>query len=207
MTKILLAGITLATILFALGSSTQGFAMPMSNKAQDIIQNYALTRNATLDEHFILVSDPPTTKGGKPTFHIIPKLQEGIDGITPVQTSAPDLVLTLVKTATGTALKFVPKIQEGIDGVSIPKTVAPQESVAQAIVAAPEKILVSTTAPNGSTVLKLVPKPQEGIDGIPIPKTSDAPMMLVAEPPTSKGSIPVYHLVPVPAPDSRNTPS
>jgi hypothetical protein len=209
MTKILLAAMTLAAVLLAFTSSAQGFAMPMQDKTQDIIHGYALTRDVTMDKHLILTSDAPTTKGGKPAFHLIPKPQEGVDGIAPVQTSTPDLILTSVKTVGGaTTLKLVPKTQEGIDGVVIPKTVTPQEDVTQTkVFAEPEKVLVSVTTSTGSTTLKMVPKPQEGIDGIPLPKAADIPMMLVAEPPTSKGSPPVYHLVPRPAPDSRDSSS
>ncbi|MDE1725265.1 MAG: hypothetical protein KGH76_05155 [Thaumarchaeota archaeon] len=205
MTKILLAGLTLAVILAAIGSSAQGFAMP--DKSQGIIEQYIKTQNSPLDQNMILVSDPPTMKGGKATFHLIPKPQVGPDDIPIAQTNTPDLVLTSVKTPDSkTILKLLPRIQEGIDGTAIPKKM--QENITPIPVAAePEKILVSVATPNGGSTLKLIPKPQEGIDGAPIPKTPETQMMLVVDPVTSKGGAVIFHLVPKPALDSRDSSS
>ncbi len=198
MTKIL-TGMIFAVMLLVLGMSSQSFAMQIPDKTQNDVLSYAMTKDATLGQ-LVLVSDSPATKGGKTVFHLIPKPQEGQDGIQIVtQTDSSELVLTSVSTPQGgTALKLVPKIQEGIDGIIIPKSNAPQGNSPQ---------IATTSVTTGSIIPKLVPTTQEGIDGIIIPKSNESPMMITAEPPTYKGGMSVLHLVPKPAPNSMDTSS
>lgn len=198
MTKIL-TGMTFAVMLLVLGMSSQSFAMQMPDKIQNDVLNYAMTKDATLGQ-MVLVSDSPVTKGGKTIFHLIPKPQENQDGIQIVtQTDSSGLVLASVPTPQGgTVLKLVQKIHEGVDGIIIPKSSAPQGNSPQ---------IATTSVTIGSIMPKLAPTTQEGIDGIIIPKSIESPMMIIAEPPTSKGGMSVLHLVPKPAPNSMDTSS
>ena len=85
MTKIILTGLTLATILCTIGISSQSFAMPMTDKTQSDIL-VASTGNLTFNgQQYELIGISPTHKGGTSTYQLIPKPVEGIDGITPVQ--------------------------------------------------------------------------------------------------------------------------
>jgi hypothetical protein len=210
MTKILLTGITLAVMLCVLGSSAQGFAMPMPYNAQSDILAYALAKNATLDSQLILVSDAPTTKGGMATFHLIPRPQTGVDGIlvTPQTDSAQLILASIPTTGGGTMLKWIPRPQEGIDGITLPSPIPHTTSAIQTRSASlPETVLTSVQTSGGGMVLKLMPKTQEGIDGIPILPPAGNPMMLVSEPITSKGGMSILHLVPKPAPNSLDSSS
>lgn len=204
MTKILLTGITLATILLALGMSAQSYALSMPDKTQDSMLGYALAKNAMLDNQLMLVSDAPTTKGGMVTFHLIPRPQANTDGILVVpQTDSPQLILANVPTAgESTMLKWIPKPQEGIDGIIMPKSTASIPDIAHTVASPlPETVLTSIPTPGGGTILKTIPKPQEGIDGITMSQPIENPMMLVSEQITSKGGTAVLHLVPKPAPN------
>ena len=90
MTKIILTGLTLATILFTVGISSQGFAMPMADKTQSDVLRTTITGSITPDgQQWILVGIPPTHKGGVTTYQLIPKPVEGIDGVTPVPPADP----------------------------------------------------------------------------------------------------------------------
>ena len=163
MTKILLSGIAIATVLFVLGMSAQSFAMPMPDKTQNIVPSYALTKDAI--QQLIVTCNSPTTKGGKATCHLGPKPQEGIDGLaiqTPIKpvnvttqpkpNPQPEMILTSISTpGGGTALKWIPKPQEGIDGLAIPKAADPPTM----LVAEP------VTSKGGIAVLHLIPKPPQ----------------------------------------------
>lgn len=199
MTKIL-TGMTFAVILLVLGMSSQSFAMQMPDKTQNEVLNYAMTKDATLGQ-LVLVSDSPVTKGGKTVFHLIPKPQEGQDGIQiATQTDSPELVLASIPTPQGgTMLKLVPKIQEGIDGIIMPKSNTLQGNSPQ--------LATTNITTGGGTMLKLIPTTQEGIDGIIMPKSAETPMMIIAEPPTSKGGMSVLHLVPKSAPNAMDSSS
>ena len=190
---------TFAVMLLVLGMSSQSFAMQIPDKTQNDVLSYAMTKEATLGQ-LVLVSDSPVTKGGKTVFHLIPKPQEGQDGIQIVaQTDSSELMLTNMPTPQGgTVLKLVPKIQEGIDGIIIPKSNTPHGS-------SPQMTATSVTTEN--TMLKSIPTTQEGIDGIIIPKSIESPTMITADPPTSKGGMSVLHQVPKPAPNSMDSSS
>lgn len=205
MTKIL-TGMTFAVALLVLGMSSQSFAIQMPEKTQNDVLSYAMTKDATLGQ-LVLVSDAPITKGGKAIFHLIPKPQEGQDGIQiPTQTNSPELVLANVQTAGGTTLKLVPRIQEGIDGIIMPKSNTENNSP-QSMTTNVQSLMTLTSVQTAGGVLKPASAPQEGIDGIIMPKPTEPPMIIVAEPPTSKGGMSVLHLIPAPAPDSRDTSS
>jgi hypothetical protein len=204
MTKILLTGITLATILLSLGMSAQSYALPMPDKTQDSMLGYTLAKNAMLDNHLMLVSDAPTTKGGMVTFHLIPRPHANADGILVVpQTNSSQLILANVPTAGGsTMLKWIPKPQEGIDGIIMPKPTASTTDIAHTAASPlPETVLTSVPTSGGGTTLKAIPKSQEGIDGIAMSQPTENPMILVSEPVTSKGGMTVLHLMPKPAPN------
>jgi hypothetical protein len=86
MTKIVMTGLTLATILFTIGISSQSFAMPMTDKTQSNVLSTTITGNVTPDgQQWILVGIPSTHKGGAVTYQLVPKPVEGIDGISPAQ--------------------------------------------------------------------------------------------------------------------------
>ncbi len=197
MTKILLTGITLATILLALGMSAQSYALPMPDKTQDSILGYTLAKNAMLDNQLMLVSDAPSTKGGVVTFHLIPRPQANADGILVVpQTDSSQLILANVPTAGGsTMLKWIPKPQEETDGIIMPKSTASTTDIAHTT-ASPlqETVLTSIPTSGGGTVLKMTPKPQEGIDGITMSQPIENPMILVSKQITSKGGMAVYYI-------------
>ncbi|MDE1812357.1 MAG: hypothetical protein KGH85_05770 [Thaumarchaeota archaeon] len=207
MTKILLTGITLAVMLFALGSSAQGFALPMPENTQANILGYTLEKNTTLDNQLMLVSNAPKTKGDMATFYLIPRPQTNVDGIVIPQTDSTQLILANIPTIGGkTMLKLISKPQEGIDGITIPKPILSTGDVIQTRSALPETVLTSVTT-SGSTILKLMPKTQESIDGITFLPPAGDPMMLVSEPITSKGEVAVLHLVPKPVPNSMDSTS
>ena len=74
MTKKILMGLTVATILFTLGLSAQSFAMPVEDKTQSDILAAAMTGNLTFNgQQYMLVGIPPTTKGGHVTYQLVPK--------------------------------------------------------------------------------------------------------------------------------------
>jgi hypothetical protein len=208
MTKILSTGITLAVMLFALGSSAQGFAMPMPDNAQDSILGYTLEKNTALDNQLMLVSDAPTTKGGMAIFHLIPRPQTNVDSIAVMpQTDSTQLVLANVPTTGGgTMLKWIPKPQEGIDGITMSKSILSMRDIIQAGSTLPQTVLTSVTT-LGGTMLKLVPKTQENVDSITVLPPAGDPMMIVSEPITSKGGMSILHLVPKPAPNSMDSSS
>ena len=86
MTKIILTGLTLATILFTIGISSQSFAMPMADKTQSDVLGTTITGNITPDgQQWILVAISPTHKGGTVTYQMVLKPVEGIDGIPVAQ--------------------------------------------------------------------------------------------------------------------------
>ena len=90
MTKIILTGLTLATILFTIGISSQSFAMPMTDKTQNDVLQTTMTGNITSDgQEWILVAIPPTHKGESAIYQLVPKPVEGIDGIAISQPADP----------------------------------------------------------------------------------------------------------------------
>jgi hypothetical protein len=90
MTKIILTGLTLATILFTIGISSQSFAMPMTEKTQSDVLGTTITGNITPDgQQWMLVAIPPTHKGGTSTYQMVLKPVEGIDGIPVAQPADP----------------------------------------------------------------------------------------------------------------------
>jgi hypothetical protein len=90
MTKIILTGLTLATILFTIGISSQSFAMPMADKTQSDVLQTTITGNITPDgQQWMLVAIPPTHKGETAIYQLIPKPIEQIDGIPVAQPADP----------------------------------------------------------------------------------------------------------------------
>lgn len=90
MTKIILTGLTLATILFTVGISSQSFAMPMADKTQSGVFQTTKTGDITSDgREWVLVGIPPTHKGGMATYQLVPKPVEGVDGIPPASPADP----------------------------------------------------------------------------------------------------------------------
>ena len=199
MTKIL-TGMTFAVVLLVLGMSAQSFAMPMPDKTQSSLLQYAMTKNATLDQ-LMLVAHSPMVKGGKTTYSLIPVPQKNVDSISKVpQTNLPELILASVPTVGGgTMLKLIPKITEGIDGISVPASTTPNVSPQSESNSQTQTMLANVPTQSG-TVLKLMPKPQDGIDGIVVPPSADQPMILVSEPPVSKGGMASLHFIPRPVP-------
>lgn len=94
MTKKILTGLTLATILFTIGISSQSFAMPMTDKTQSDVLQTTITGSITSDgQQWMLVGIPPTTKGGATTYQLVPKPVEGIDGIAISQPADPHALM------------------------------------------------------------------------------------------------------------------
>jgi len=112
MTKIILTGLTLTTILFTIGISSQSFAMPMADKTQSDILS-ASTGNLTFNgQQYELIGIPSTHKGGTAIYQLVPKPVEGIDGITPAQTADSHsliLVGTTARKGDAPAYQWVPK--------------------------------------------------------------------------------------------------
>jgi hypothetical protein len=184
-----------------LGMNAQSFAMPMSDKTQSSLLQYAMTKNATLGQ-LMLVADPPMVKGGKTIYNLMPIPQKSVDGISVVpQTNSPELILANVPTVGGgTMLKLIPKPQEGIDGIFIAASTA-MPSVSLQSESDPQTQMMLANVPTQSGgVIKLTPQHQYGIDGIIVPPSADKPIILVSEPLTSKGGMASLHFVPRPAP-------
>src|SRR5579863_6091328 len=95
MTKIL-TGITFAVVILAFGMSAQSFAMPMSDKIQDSVPIFPQVLQNTIsyqegidgiivpkstDQSMMLVAESSTSKHSVAVLHLVPKPQEGIDGI------------------------------------------------------------------------------------------------------------------------------
>jgi len=90
MTKIIQTGLTLATILFTIGISSQSFAMPMTDKTQSDALGTTIAGNITPDgQQWMLVAIPPTHKGGTATYQMVLKPVEGIDSIPVAQPADP----------------------------------------------------------------------------------------------------------------------
>jgi len=108
MTKIILTGLTLATIQFTIGISSQSFAMPMADKTQSGVLGTTITGNIIPDgQQWILVGIPPTHKGGSAIYQLIPKPIEQIDGIPVAQPANPHpLILMGTTTHKGDAPAF-----------------------------------------------------------------------------------------------------
>ncbi len=106
-------GLTVATILFTIGLSSQSFAMPMADKTQSDILRTTITGSITPDgQEWTLVAIPPTHKGGATTYQLVPKLVEGIDGITPAQPADPHPLIqvgTSIHKGDAPAYQWVPK--------------------------------------------------------------------------------------------------
>lgn len=112
MTKKILTGLTLATILFTIGISSQSFAMPMADKTQsDILA--ASTGNLTFNgQQYELIGIPSTHKGGTSTYQLMLKPVEGPDSITPAQPAdAHPLIQVATTTHKGdaSAYQWVPQ--------------------------------------------------------------------------------------------------
>ena len=74
MTRKILMGLVMATILFTLGSSAQSFAMPVADKTQSDMLVTAMTGNLTFNgQQYELVGIPSTHKGEAATYQLIPK--------------------------------------------------------------------------------------------------------------------------------------
>ena len=94
MTKIILTGLTLATILFTIGISSQSFAMPMTDKTQSDVLGTTITGNITPDgQQWVLVAISPTHKGESATYQMVLKPVEGIDGIPVAQPADPHALI------------------------------------------------------------------------------------------------------------------
>ena len=82
MTKKILMGLVVATILVTLGSGAQSFAMPVADKTQGKILATIVTGNLTFNgQQYELVGIPPTTKGGHATYQLVLKPIELPDGV------------------------------------------------------------------------------------------------------------------------------
>lgn len=196
MTKIL-TGITFALVLLMFGMISPSLAISEPNQTQNSVLRYTVTKNTKLDQQ-ILVADFPSVKGGKAVFHWIPKPQEGINGIQIATQASPELILASIHTANGeNVLKLIPTPQEGIDGLFVQKPITKTN---------PSLLIGDTSIISRDSLLKSTPKIQEGIDDISIPKSTAPPMMIVAEP-VSKGKIAILHLVPVLAPNPKDSTS
>ena len=95
MTKKILAG-SAVLFLITIGLTAQSFAMPMEDKKQNDVLVKTMNGNLQSNgQEYILVSVPPTHKGGHATFQLIPKPILNADGViisTPSESSQMMLV-------------------------------------------------------------------------------------------------------------------
>ncbi|MDE1867489.1 MAG: hypothetical protein KGI08_07255 [Thaumarchaeota archaeon] len=203
MTKKILLGIAMATIVLALGIGTQSFALAMTDNTQgDVAKNVSSPTFASSTDSMMLVATSPTAKGGKATFALVPRPAEGVDGIPVPRQAASDMILVATSNGGHISYVLVPKPVEGIDGIPLPK---PIQQNSETTVSSPKStdpspmmlVAISPTKKGGSTTFMLVPKPVENVDGIPMQKQTSPDMILVAQP-SPNGGKPIFTWIPKP---------
>lgn len=217
MTQKILIGIAITAIMAVIGIGMQSSVWALTeNTGDDSVKTITSIPLASSTDTQILVDAPITHKGDKPTFTLVSRPQEGIDGIPLPKPADPDMILTDVSDGKGkNTLSLVPRPVEGIDGIPIPKTTDVNQTFddSSAQQADPEMMLVATpiTHKGGNATFTLVPTPTENVDGIPTAKTT--PDLIMVEHTSPTDGKPIYTWIPRPAegidgiPIPKSTPS
>jgi hypothetical protein len=91
MTQKILIGIAMTAILVTIGIGTQGSAWALTDKG-DAKSNLSATLDPSTDSQ-MLVDKPAAHKGDRPVFMLVPRPQEGIDGIQIPTPAGSDMIL------------------------------------------------------------------------------------------------------------------
>jgi hypothetical protein len=205
MTQKILIGIAITAIMAVIGIGMQSSVWALTETTgNDGVKTIASSKHAPSTDTQILVDAPITHKGDKPVFTLVPRPQEGIDGIPLPKAAGPDMILADTSGGKGKiTLALVPRPVEGIDGIPIQKTADVYQQTfddPSTPQADPEMMLVATpiTHKGDKATFTLVPRPTENVDGIPTPSsTSDLIMVAHASQHDSK---PIFTWIPRPAP-------
>lgn len=108
MTKITL-GIAVAAIMLTLGIGAQIPAFAESDPLADVVKKTGTETFGSTDT-MMLVAISPTHKGGVPTFMLVPRPVENIDGIPTPTPAGPEMILVAHTSSDGkSVLTWVPK--------------------------------------------------------------------------------------------------
>ncbi len=92
MTQKILIGIAMTAIMVTIGIGTQNSVWALTeNTGKEGTDGISLPKAA--GPEMILVASPIAHKGDKPIFTLVPKPQEGIDGVTQVQPADPHTLI------------------------------------------------------------------------------------------------------------------